>query len=156
MNIQDNLYIIKTSNSEGKILIKLGYSSNIKERINQYLLHNPLTEVLYTFYRQDAIFFEKWFHRNNISIYKNEWYNYDYLEKILFNIKNTEIINSFSKNKNKHKKPIIIIPVLEKHCYKCKNIKDSDFFHKNCWNKDGISDTCKEFMKKVNLKYRKR
>ena len=154
MNIQNNLYIIKTSNNEGQILIKLGYSSNVKERIKQYLLHNPLTEVLYTFYRQDAIFFEKWFHRNNISIYKNEWYNYDYLEKILFSIENTEIINSF--NKKKRWKPAIIIPVVEKFCHGCNKTKNYNCFHKTCWNKDGISDRCKECSKEINLKYRKR
>ena len=66
--MKDNLYIIKVTNNDGISLIKLGYSSNIKYRLDSYYLHNPFTEVIGTYYREDAYAFEKWFHKNNISI----------------------------------------------------------------------------------------
>jgi len=143
--MEDNLYIIKASNEESQKLIKFGYSSKLKERLNQYFSHNPLTEVLFTFYREDALEFEQFFHKNNKSIYKNEWYTYDKLDEIIHQIENSIYVEPKIKsgNKRKKRKPKYYVIVLEKVCYNCKQLKSSECFHKNCWKINGISDLCK-------------
>lgn len=154
--MEHNLYIIKSSNEQGDKLIKFGYSSKIKERLNQYYSHNPFTEILYTFYREDAIAFEKDFHENNTSIYKNKWYSIDILENLLIQIKTKIFVEYTKKEKKKYKrnKPKIIVCLLEKCCSKCNKIKKSELFHKDVYEKGGISRICKECTVEINRYYR--
>ena len=79
---KDNLYIIRIHNSEGQSMIKLGYSSNIKRRLNEYRVMNPFTQIVYTYYRPDAKKFESWFHMSHESSIMNEWYNEDMLSEM--------------------------------------------------------------------------
>lgn len=72
--MKDNLYIIRAFGKNKETLIKLGYTDNIENRLNNYLSHNPFIEIISTFYREDAQEFEKLFHNYNSSCFKNEWY----------------------------------------------------------------------------------
>ena len=83
-----NLYIVKVYNNNSKPLIKLGYSSNIEKRLKQYSDHNPLIELIGTFYREDAKEFENNFHKEHKSIELHEWYSYDNLRYIINKIEN--------------------------------------------------------------------
>lgn len=86
--ISENLYILKSYDNSGNYLLKLGYSSNIKRRILDYIAHNPFVEVIGTFYRKDAEYFERYFHSTNKSTHRNEWYDKNMLNKILYEINN--------------------------------------------------------------------
>ena len=155
--MEHNLYILKASNLNGEQLIKFGYSSKLKERLEQYFSHNPFTEILYTFYKENAIDFEKKFHKYNISKFKNEWYSYDILEDLIFQINNNIIFNEYTLNKNNkrnYKKPELYIIPDKQTCYKCHINKDINEFHKNCWKKSGHSRLCKECTIIDNEKYR--
>ena len=154
--MEHNLYILKASNLNGEQLIKFGYSSKLKERLEQYFSHNPFTEILYTFYKENAIDFEKKFHKYNISKFKNEWYSYDILEELLFQINNNVILNEYTtkKIKTKRKKPSSYNILYYQICYKCKIEKSIKEFHKNCWKKSGHSELCKECSKVNSKKYR--
>lgn len=79
LNRKDNIYILKTSSKDGCELLKLGYTSNLNNRMISYFSHNPFTEILFTFYIEEGLKFEKWFHDNHVSEYKNEWYSINML-----------------------------------------------------------------------------
>jgi hypothetical protein len=74
VNPKHNLYIIRVYNKD-IILIKLGYSTKIKERLWSYYHHNPLFELVGTYYREDAQYFESTLHRTLKSSILNEWYD---------------------------------------------------------------------------------
>ena len=57
-----------------------------------YIRHNPLMEIVYTTYREDAKDFEYYFHMNNESYCGNEWYEEKYLDKIIDDIENLKDI----------------------------------------------------------------
>ena len=148
--MKDNLYILKVTNSDGKSLIKLGYSSDIKIRLDSYYSHNPFTEIIGTYYREDACAFEKWFHKNNISIYRNEWYCESFLEKIL-----NDIYNEHSYDYLKYSK----LNEFEefkgfKKCYKCFEIKSISEFNKDVTKLDNLSGDCRSCKSIRNKKYR--
>lgn len=86
----DNLYLIR-SFGDHTSLIKLGYSTQIIQRLKHYLSHNPFIELIGTFYREDAKQFEKSFHCTLKSLYKREWYDESDLETILKRL-NVELI----------------------------------------------------------------
>ena len=73
----DNIYILKSGD-----LIKVGFSDNINQRLNQYLHHNPTIELLGTYYIEDGRAFEANFHNSNKSIIGNEWYDISMLSSI--------------------------------------------------------------------------
>lgn len=155
MQNNNNLYIIKSSNQNEDSLIKFGYSSNLKTRLEQYFSHNPFTEVLFTFFKENAIEFEKKFHENNKSAFKNEWYSIYKLEEIIFQINNNIIYKNYKKPLIiKNLKPKVYYQIFEKKCNKCGEIKDSNMFHKNSYNKTGIAKCCKLYCKIINKKYR--
>lgn len=87
---KDNLYLIKMSNKSGDVMIKLGYSSNIDKRLKTYYYHNPLIEVIKTFYSEDAKIIEKEIHSKIQSCCLNEWYTEDKLDEII------KILNSYN------------------------------------------------------------
>lgn len=151
--MKHNLYILKSYGKNSKELIKFGYSSNIENRISYYFLHNPFIEVLFTFYRKDALYFEKKFHKENNSLYKNEWYDINILDKLIFQIKNSETIekNNFKKKRSKPK--FYEIPDFQ-DCYNCKINKNINEFHKNSWKKTFHSKLCKECSVVKNKEYR--
>lgn len=77
-----NLYILKqTVDSED--LFKFGYSSRINKRLIEYANHNPGIKLYYSWFRNDAKEFELDFHKNNISLYKNEWYRKETIDKLI-------------------------------------------------------------------------
>lgn len=144
--MENNLYIIKASNVKGESLIKFGYSFNIKQRIEQYLSHNPFTEIIDTFYRENALEFEKDFHKNNISIYKNEWYPEDYLNQIYRQLKEGVDINLNINNDS----------LTNKICYGCNIDKNKDEYQKSKACKGGFDNYCKKCRSIQQLKYKKR
>ena len=144
--MKDNLYIVKVINNEGKSLIKLGYSSNIKNRLDSYYLHNPFIEVIGTYYKKDGYSFEKWFHKNNISIYRNEWYNENILEKILNSI--------YDKNNLEYLKYLKLETEGFKRCYKCLEVKEISQFNKDITTSDSLSSDCRSCKSIRNKKYR--
>jgi len=150
--MKHNLYIIKSSNSKGESLIKFGYSSNIKQRIEQYLSHNPFTEIVETFYRQDAFEFEKTFHKNNTSIYKNEWYPENYLIEIHRQLK--EGVDNNLNESNKLNKSTDLLT--NKICYGCNINKDKKDYQKLKVGKGGFDNYCKKCRSSQQLKYKKR
>jgi hypothetical protein len=90
MNLKDvdkqhNIYIIRSYYSTGESIIKVGYSAHIRQRLRSY---PPTTEIVKTFYREDAKNFEKTLHRTVISKARNEWYDNSQLAVILKHIKN--------------------------------------------------------------------
>lgn len=130
----DNLYLIRSFGKDGQSYIKLGYSSNIDQRLDIYKSHNPFIEIIKTFYRKDAKIFENNFHINNKSSYKNEWYDEGKLEYILYCIKNENIKYASKKN--------------DKKCSKCKIVKSLTEFNKSKSRKDGFHNVCKSCRKK--------
>jgi hypothetical protein len=92
MNLVDiddshNLYLIRVYGVNTSF-VKLGYSSSIKSRLNQYYSHNPLFELIGTYYRKDAKSFESKLHKNVESIVMREWYQEKHLITILYLIEN--------------------------------------------------------------------
>ena len=81
--MKDNLYIIRVYNKAGESMIKLGYSSNIEERLKTYYYHNPMMELIGTFYVENALVLEKEIHSKFKSIYLNEWYSEADLDSFL-------------------------------------------------------------------------
>lgn len=80
------LYLLKSYTKDNPIL-KLGYTSNIESRLNQYRSNNPGIEIIYVAQLNNAYKVEQLFHKNNVSIYGNEWYDISMLDTILNHIK---------------------------------------------------------------------
>ena len=98
INPEHNLYIIRVYGETGT-LIKLGYSSNILKRLETYLSHNPLTQLIGTYYREDAKEFERKLHKVIKVKMLHEWYDESELTNIegyikggVFPEKETDII----------------------------------------------------------------
>lgn len=144
--MEHNLYIIKSYNPKGESLIKFGYSSNIKQRIEQYLSHNPFTEIIDTFYRKDALEFEKEFHKNNTSIFKNEWYPENYLNQIYQQLKEGIINNLIISNNC----------LTNKICHGCNIDKNKEEYQKLKTGKGGFDNYCKKCRSIQHLKYKQR
>ena len=81
MENEKYLYLLKVYNKETS-LIKFGYTNNIKNRMQSYLSANPLTELLHIWKLDKAEEYEKYFHDNNKSEIKNEWYDESLYDKI--------------------------------------------------------------------------
>lgn len=100
VNIKHNLYLIKTPNENGVVMLKLGYSKNIRNRLNDYNLDSPFTELLLTCYNEKGVKYEKAIHSKILSDYKDEWYNENKLNTLLnylyLNKDNYSIYNNFS------------------------------------------------------------
>ena len=79
----ENLYVVRAANTKGEVLVKMGYSANIEKRLTQYAYHNPLIEVIGTYYKPDAAEFEKNLHKALKSTAFEEWYSEDKLPIIL-------------------------------------------------------------------------
>lgn len=90
INPRHNLYVVKTYGAGGMSYIKLGYSSDNTKRLRVYIATNPLIEILYTFYRPDAKYFELKLHKEIESVHAREWYESELLDSILAYIKNGE------------------------------------------------------------------
>ena len=76
------IYILKHV-FENKELYKLGYTNNLKSRLSNYKTSNPSIVFIKSFYLKDAKDFEKSFHKNNCSVYRNEWYDFDTIKHLL-------------------------------------------------------------------------
>lgn len=79
----NNLYILRVYDKTGQSLIKFGYSNNINDRIKSYLYHNPYTEVIGQFYREDAYELERKIHKMIPAALYNEWYYESQLNTLL-------------------------------------------------------------------------
>ena len=98
--MQNNIYIIKVHNSN-KSMIKLGYSSDIKNRLKKYYYHNPLVEVVGEYYRPDAELFERLLHSLFKSEVLHEWYDDSVLDEFIYMIRHYPIVSELkSMNKN--------------------------------------------------------
>lgn len=82
VNPKHNLYIVRVYGKESS-LIKMGYSSTITTRLYNYYTHNPMVELVGTYYREDAESFEREFHKTYQSAMLNEWYSEGLLPTIL-------------------------------------------------------------------------
>jgi len=86
--VENNIYVIRVFNRQGKSIIKVGYSENIRERIYTYYTHNPFVEVIMTLYHPDGKNLELSLHKNFKSFILKEWYKENDLQDILDYIKN--------------------------------------------------------------------
>ena len=73
-----------------KSILKFGYSAVLASRIANYVAHNPLIEVVGTYYREDAKEFENLFHKKQKAIIRREYYAEEYLEEIIHCIENIQ------------------------------------------------------------------
>lgn len=76
------IYLIRTYGKD-KSLVKLGYSSDVKSRLSQYLYANPLYEVLQIYTVENAFQFEKDFHSKYPASFGNEWYEEELLPTMI-------------------------------------------------------------------------
>ena len=88
MNNKEGYIYILSSYLQDTVILKLGYTSNPKKRLQQYKHHNPACEFEHCLQIENAKEREKSFHLANESIFGNEWYSYDMLDtmKIFLNI----------------------------------------------------------------------
>ena len=95
--MEDNIYMLRVY-GKNESLIKVGYSSKIENRIEMYKAHNPLCEVVKTFYIEEGEIFEKKFHSLYPSELKNEWYKEELLDEILDFIENQSKMNNVGED----------------------------------------------------------
>lgn len=100
---EPNLYVVKVVNTRGESLVKLGYSSNMEKRLTQYRYHNPLIELIGTFYKEDAYEFEQAFHRAVPATILNEWYAEHQLPVIMEAI----LTGKIPSTEVEHKAPVL-------------------------------------------------
>lgn len=100
---EPNLYVVKVVNNKGESLVKLGYSSNMDKRLTQYRYHNPLIEVIGTYYKEDAYEFEQAFHRAVPATVMNEWYAEHQLPVIMEAI----LTGKIPSTEVEHKAPVL-------------------------------------------------
>ena len=100
---EPNLYVVKVVNNKGESLVKLGYSSNMDKRLTQYRYHNPLIEVIGTYYKEDAYEFEQAFHRAVPATVMNEWYAEQQLPVIMEAI----LTGKIPSTEVEHKSPVL-------------------------------------------------
>ncbi len=72
------IYLLR-SYGKDKTLVKLGYTSNIKARLNQYSCANPLYEIIQIYLVENALQFEQTFHSKYTASLRDEWYEEDIL-----------------------------------------------------------------------------
>ena len=77
-----NIYILRSYTKDGSV-IKVGYSSRIKRRINTYKDHNPSVEVVATYYRENGHLYELALHTTFEACWKREWYSEEQLTEII-------------------------------------------------------------------------
>lgn len=82
-NKKDNLYIIKVYNKHGNSIFKIGYSSNLENRLRTYYYHNPLIALVGTYYKDNAKKLEKEIHSKIRAKYLDEWYDIEKLQEVL-------------------------------------------------------------------------
>ena len=125
INENHNLYIIRTFGMQGS-LIKIGYSSNITKRLLQYYHHNPLVELVGTYYKEDAKEFEKHLHSVLKAYRLREWYTEDKLEAIIKYIKGEEELPDKVKITEIDKLKMSIKPRFYKLCEKYEKMSEGD------------------------------
>jgi len=94
----NNIYIIKSYSGKGTCMVKLGYSSNIQQRLLGYYSHNPNMELIGTYYREDAAKFEKTFHAVNEASALREWYPEDILQTMFKAVEDSIVISETVPN----------------------------------------------------------
>lgn len=76
------IYLIRIYGKD-KSLVKLGYTSDIKSRLRQYLSANPLHEVIRIYTVENAFQFEQDFHSKYPASFGNEWYEEELLPTMI-------------------------------------------------------------------------
>jgi hypothetical protein len=71
------IYCITSLDSNGNTLYKIGYTDNMKTRINHYLTHNPSCNLVKTMdgSRLDEKCIHKYLHLKGLCKYRQEWYS---------------------------------------------------------------------------------
>lgn len=77
----ETIYILKTY-GKNDCLYKIGYTSNIKRRLEDYKSVNPFIETIDVFYIENAKSFEQDFHTKykHLCRHRKEWYSEEILE----------------------------------------------------------------------------
>ena len=115
VNEEHNLYIVRVSYKD-ITLIKFGYSSVIKDRLISYYYHNPLIELVGTYYRKDAIEFENSLHNTIDSYIMREWYENSELENIIdYILDKKQLPNRVSSKQVSSKQPTFT-EILKTYC----------------------------------------
>ena len=78
----NNIYLLQTTSAGGKTLYKVGYSSNMIDRLFSYYSANPFTSLLKTTYIYRGLEVERYIHKNYKSAIGNEWYEEEEMLKI--------------------------------------------------------------------------
>jgi hypothetical protein len=139
--MKDNLYIIRVFGREGNSVIKFGYSAVMNKRIESYRGHNPLLEIIGTYYREDAQDFEREFHKYHSSNKRYEWYEEEFLESIIYQIYNGIVY------------PDIDSEFRLKKCINCCTTKSVREFNNDKTTVDGFSYYCRNCRKLLRKKY---
>lgn len=83
MKKREYIYIL-LHDVEDKHYIKVGFTSNLKQRISNYRCYNPSIKLIYVKQLTNAKRFEYLFHKKNTAVYRNEWYPSSLLKKVKF------------------------------------------------------------------------
>jgi hypothetical protein len=84
VNLEHNMYILRCYGLNGQTLVKVGYSSKIRNRLCTYNRANPLIEFVTSFYANLGQKFELILHSSFPGYKTNkEWYEEKYLDLIL-------------------------------------------------------------------------
>jgi hypothetical protein len=82
LNNNPNIYVIAALHTnfaltthEPQWIYKVGYTDNMRKRMNSYFLHNPATRLVAFYYFEYAERVEKMIHSKYSSITRNEWYD---------------------------------------------------------------------------------
>ena len=75
--MKHNIYLLKSFGPDNQVLYKIGYSADIEKRFTQYFSHNPLIQLVNTWYVSEGINFERALHSLIKSQIRREWYTED-------------------------------------------------------------------------------
>src|SRR5690554_462494 len=75
-----NIYVVSTTNGVD-VLYKLGYSSNMEDRLKSYIQSNPFTKIEWVGWINDGETWEKDLHKRFKAFYGNEWYEEESFNK---------------------------------------------------------------------------
>lgn len=123
--MKDNIYILRSYGNNNTSIIKLGYTSNMNSRLKTYYSHNPLLEIIGTYYVEEGPLFEKAFHSNNLSHVLYEWYKEERLPIMLSAIKNKNYIEDVDFIKERKTRNLSIKLIYTRYL---KAIKDNNQF----------------------------
>ena len=140
-----NIYVVSTTNGIDT-LYKLGYSSNMQDRLRSYIQSNPLTRVEFLGHIEDGDVWESEFHKRFKASFGNEWYSettFKKFEELLSNPKDLFNINIVASKSGKTVKK------------KMKEFTEEDLAIRKAMNKDKRSLMMKELNNKRSEEMKK-